>query len=97
MKKLLIVLMMVAAFTFGLFSQTLLNVHAEEEEQPELTRYFTSIQIQRGDSLWDIASRYSQGSGYSVQEYIEELKRMNGLRHENIHSGEYLTVVYFAE
>lgn len=97
MRKLLIALLMAAAFASGLFSQTLLNVHAQEEETLELNRYFTSIQIQNGDSLWDIASRYSRGSGYSIQEYVDELKRMNGIQHEDIHSGEYLTVVYFAE
>lgn len=97
MKKLLIALMMAAAFASGLFGQTLLNVHAEEEHVTGLNRYFTSIQIQKGDSLWDIASRYSQGSDYTVPEYVAELKQMNGLRYEDIHSGEYLTVVYFAE
>lgn len=97
MKKLLIAFTMAAAFASGLFGRTLLNAHAEEKNQTELARYFTSIQIQKGDSLWDIARRYSEGSGYSVQEYIEELKRMNGLQYDDIHSGEYLTVVYFAE
>lgn len=97
MKKLLIILMMAAAFTFGFFGQNLLSAQAQEEDIPELNRYFTSIQIQDGDSLWDIAGRYSEGSGYSRREYVEELKRMNGLRHDRIHSGEYLTVVYFAE
>ncbi len=97
MKKLLIILMMVAGFTFGFYGQNSLSAHAEEEETPERNRYFTSIQIQDGDSLWDIAGRYAKGSGYSRREYVKELKRMNGLRHDHIHSGEYLTVVYFAE
>lgn len=97
MKKLLIILMMAAAFTFGFFGQNLLNAHAEEEETQELNRYFTSIQIRDGDSLWEIAGRYAKDSGYSQREYVEELKRMNGLHHDHIHSGEYLTVVYFAE
>lgn len=99
MKRLLIILMMVAAFTFGFFGQSLLSVsaHAESEAETERNCYVTSIQIQKGESLWTIASRYAEGSGYSVQEYVEELKRMNGLRYEDIHSGEYLTVIYFAE
>lgn len=97
MKKLLIVLLMAAAFTFGVFGSNLLSIHAEAENLPERRLYFTSIQIQKGDNLWDIAKRYSQGSGYSTQEYVEELKRMNGLRHDQIHSGEYLTVIYFSE
>ena len=50
-----------------------------------------------GRQSLDLADKYRQGSGYSRQEYIDELKRMNGLKSEQLHSGEYLTVVYFAE
>ena len=97
MKKLLVVLMMIAAFGSGFFGHTLLNVHAEEEEILDQNRYYTSIQITQGDSLWNIASHYAAGSSYTTQEYLEELKRMNGLKEEKIHSGEYLTVMYFAK
>lgn len=97
MKRLLIAMMIAAAFCSGLFGHTLMSAHAEEKESAQLSRYFTSIQIRQGDSLWDIAGKYAPETGYSVQEYMEELKRMNGLRDEKIHSGEYLTVLYCAE
>jgi len=97
MKKFLMIGMMLAAFYSGFFGHTLMNARAEEKVQPELNRYYTSIQIRQGDSLWDIANQYSPGSGLSVKEYMKELKQMNDLRNENIHAGEYLTVVYFAE
>jgi len=97
MKKFLMIGMMLAAFYSGFFGHTLMNAHAEEKVQPELNRYYTSIQIRQGDSLWDIAKQYSQGSGLSVKEYMKELKQMNGLCNENIHAGEYLTIVYFTE
>ena len=75
----------------------MMNARAEEAQLPELKRYYTSVQLHKGDSLWDLAEQYRVGSGYSRTEYVEELKRMNGLKSEQIHSGEYLTVVYFAE
>ena len=92
-----IILFMILAFCSGFFGHTLLNARAEEEKAAKLNRYYTSVQLRQGDSLWDIARQYSTGSGYSCREYVEELKRMNGLTSERIHSGEYLTVVYFAE
>lgn len=91
-----IILLMILAFCSGFFSHTLLNARAEEA-RPELKRYYTSVQLRQGDSLWNLAEQYRKGSGYSRREYVEELKRMNGLKSEQLHSGEYLTVVYFAE
>lgn len=97
MKKFLIIGLMLAAFYSGFFGHTLVNAHAEEKVQSELKRCYTSILIRPGDSLWDIAGQYSRGSGLSVKEYIDELKKINGLRNENIHSGKYLTIVYFTK
>lgn len=97
LRNLMIAFLMILAFCSGFFGHTLLNAHAEEEFVKPLNRYYTSIQLQQGDNLWDIAGQYLEGSGYSKKEYVEELKRMNGLKSEKIHSGEYLTVVYFAE
>lgn len=96
-RNLVVVLLMILAFCSGFFGHTLLNAHAEEQYVKNTNRYYTSIQLKQGDNLWDIAGRYLEGSGYSKQEYVEVLKQMNGLHSEQIHSGEYLTVVYFAE
>lgn len=97
MRRFFIALMMIAAFCSGFFGHTLLSAHAEEKGAQAPNRYYTSIQLKNGDSLWDIAHTYAGGSGYTVREYVEELKRMNGLDSEDIHSGEYLTVMYFTE
>ena len=75
----------------------MLNARAEEKAAVQLNRYYTSVQLRQGDNLWNLADQYYKGSGYSKAEYVEELKRMNGLKSEQIHSGEFLTVVYFAE
>ncbi|MCI6886243.1 MAG: LysM peptidoglycan-binding domain-containing protein [Lachnospiraceae bacterium] len=97
LRNLTIILLMILAFCSGFFGHTLLSAYAKEKSVRPRNRYYTSVQLRQGDSLWEIARKYSEGSGYSVDEYVEELKRMNGLKGEAIHSGEYLTVVYFAE
>lgn len=97
MKNLLIIILMILAFCSGFFGHTLLSAHAEEKALKPLNKYYTSIQLRQGDNLWDIARTYSKGSGFTTAEYVEELKRMNGLVGEEIHSGEFLTVVYYTE
>ena len=97
MRGLVIAVLMVLAFLSGFFGRTLVSAYAEEEYIKPVKRYYTSIQLQAGDSLWDIAEEYMDGSGYSKKEYVEVLKRMNGLSSDRIHAGQYLTVGYFAE
>ncbi len=96
-RKFITMLLIVAAFFSGFFGHSLFNAFAKEDGRDTLKPYYTSIQLQPGDNLWKIANQYAPGSGYSVTEYVEELKRMNGLQDGLIHSGEYLTIVYFDE
>lgn len=67
---------------------------AQALEQAAIDKYYTSIEIQQGDSLWSIAGKYSENSGMTVAQYVKELKNMNGLKEDIIHSGHYLTVMY---
>ena len=36
-----------------------------------------------------------EGSSMSMEEYVNQLRQMNGLKKDTIHTGQYLTVVYF--
>ena len=84
------VLMFVLAVIAG---RTMFTSMAKEEQNR--LPYYKSIQIEEGDSLWKIANRYRDGSHMTTDEYVRELKEMNGLKQDTIHSGQYLTVVYF--
>lgn len=59
-------------------------------------KYYTSIEIEAGDSLWSIASEYMTEEYDSVQEYVDEVKALNGLVDDKIHSGQYLTIPYYS-
>ncbi len=59
---------------------------------------FKSIEIEEGDSLWSIAYEYSENKDdASICKYILELKKMNGLNSDTIHTGNYLVVSYYVD
>ena len=70
-------------------------VFAFSGEEPVLHTYYTSICVQAGDTLWDIAGEYAQDAGMSRQEYIDEVCRLNGICVDEIYAGEYLVVMYY--
>lgn len=65
------------------------------EEPMTVSPYYKSVEIKDGDNLWNIARQYKKGSRMSTEEYIRELKRMNSLRSDTIHKGQFLTIVYY--
>lgn len=56
-------------------------------------KIYTSISIKSGDTLWDIANQYKPEE-MSHKDYIKEIKEINSLSSDKIHSGNYLMVYY---
>ena len=73
-----------------------INNTAKAEAIPEPERYYTSIRIQPGDTLWEIASDF-KWEGQSIQEYIGEVMEMNHLSSEQITAGQYLMIYYYKD
>lgn len=92
--ELSIVLVLVLALSFclgGFFSQ------ASDLEHKISYKYYKSVEIMPGDTLWAIAEEYSDTENYvSTAEYIEEVKRMNSLKGNTIQAGSYLIVPYYS-
>ncbi len=60
------------------------------------TKYYTSIVIEKGDTVNSIASRYISDEYSSKKEYISELVKLNHITDINdIHAGDHLIVPYF--
>lgn len=58
-------------------------------------KYYKSIAIQNGDTLWEIANEYKTEKYESTEEYVEELKQINALDSDVIHEDRRLLVVYY--
>lgn len=65
-------------------------------DEENVYKYYTSIQIEPGDSLWGIASKYISEEYDSMQEYVNEIKSINGLGDDEIHSGQFLIIPYYS-
>ncbi len=67
------------------------------QDNKERIKLVTSIEIEKGDSLWSIASEYMSEEYDSINDYIEEIKDSNGISSDEIHSGNFIIVPYYAD
>ena len=94
-QKWCIALTMVFVLIVGMMCITSLQVFEGEEELVVTNKYYKTICVEEGDTLWDIAGEYVNGTGVSRQEYIDEVCRLNGLDADEIQAGEYIVVAYY--
>lgn len=59
-------------------------------------KYYTSIQVQKGDTLWNIANEYISAEYVCIDDYIQEVCEINHITEGEIHSGQYLTIPYYS-
>lgn len=59
-------------------------------------KYYTSVYVSQGDSLWSIASDYWTKEYPDVSSYIEEIKQLNQISSDTIKSGTYLCIPYYS-
>lgn len=87
-----LILMIVILFSLFFFSKTVTAQGSRER-----VKMVASVEIQKGDTLWSIASQYMSYEYEDVKEYVEELKDSNGLTTDTIHAGNYIIVPYYAD
>ena len=87
-----------AALVLGLaLSCHALLSHANTEINDISYKYFTSIQIEPGDTLWSLADRYADQEHYaSHDQYITEVMSMNHMSSEDLSAGSYLILPYYS-
>lgn len=59
-------------------------------------KYFTSIKIEEGTNLWEIAQEYQTEEYESTEAYIKEVKKMNHMDSDVIYEGSYLCIPYYS-
>jgi nucleoid-associated protein YgaU len=65
------------------------------EKSTDRIKTVTSVKIEKGQSLWDIARKYMTDEYKDMNSYIKEIKESNGLISDTIHEGQYIIVPYY--
>lgn len=93
----MLALVMILSLSFG-FGSFFSSAHDNKTEVSN-EKYYKSIQIKKGDSLWSIAQQYRDTED-SVYEYMDELAEANHLTRKdycNLQEGDYLVISYSQE
>lgn len=94
------VLLSVVTFCFAITLAFGLNgflSNAKSTSEAVSYKYYTSIQVERGETLWSIAQD-NMGSYYeTAEDYVAEVMRMNSLEDEKIITGQHLIIPYYSE
>lgn len=70
---------------------------AQSNEEIISYKYYKSITVAAGDTLWDYAESYADAEFYdSYSSYIKEVKEINHLKDDNITYGQHIIVPYYS-
>lgn len=98
-RRILISMMSLTLLIMGVLigSNLLDSSRSEAENSKEIYKYYTSIQVESGDTLWSIADKYVTSEYSDRNTYMKELVALNNLSDTTIHAGQYLTVSYYSD
>jgi len=95
-QKRLIAIVIILVVSLGILLGTGIKALASSGESQKLHKYYKSICIKEGDTLWDIAGEYVQNTDVERQEYIDEICELNSIYENEIHAGDFIIVSYFS-
>jgi cell division protein YceG involved in septum cleavage len=96
-RKRIMIVGIVLVITVIIFSASFAARTVTAQGSAERVKLVTSVEIKAGDTLWGIASEYMSDEYSSVNDYIREIKECNGMSSDEIHSGNYIIVPYYAD
>lgn len=96
-ERVLLTVCLIALLAIG-SSVILTKATTTEEAKNVYYKYYTQIEIQSGDSLWEIAGKYMENGPYeSRRDYMNEVVELNQLSSTKIIKGQHLIVPYYED
>ena len=101
-RKAILAVILVLSCCFTALFITAKPAVAEKKQTNELHKYYTSITVQQGDTLWAIAEdrladKQTSGSYKSTRSYMKEIIALNNLKDGNyLLAGQKLIVPYYS-
>lgn len=85
-------LIILLAILFG----SILSKAQSKESNETSYKYYTSILIESGDTLWSIANEYMDEQYYSEKSYINEVININFLQDDGVTAGQHIIIPYYS-
>lgn len=74
------------------------STEANDMEHQPSYKYYKSIEVAKGDSLWSIAQNNIDTAYYkNTCEYVAEIKKLNSLASDNIVAGSHIIIPYYSK
>lgn len=91
-------LLVAIIFTIAAIFVSCMLISNAKASKIEREKSMTSIQVKQGDTLWTIAEKYADKSEWGeYDDYIDEVKKINGIKGNTIHAGGYIVIPYYEE
>lgn len=72
------------------------TIHTQAAPAETTHKYYTSIEVESGDTLWEIAGEYISDEYSSMNEYITEICSINHISKDEIRAGQCLVLPYYS-
>lgn len=69
---------------------------AKSDNEDIYYKYYKSVQIEAGDTLWSLAEENMGGQYKNTKSYVEEVMAMNAMSDDKIVAGEYIVIPYYS-
>lgn len=69
--------------------------NAETDSSQVEFKYYKSIMVEQGDTLWSIVNDYI-GTDVDTEAFVNEIRQLNGIHGDMITTGSYLVVPYYS-
>lgn len=88
-------LFLIVCFSVLLFG---LKAKAQTSSEDITYKYYKSIVVQSGDTIWDYATEYADNEYYdSYAGYVNEVVKINHLTNESITAGQSIIIPYYSQ
>lgn len=94
--KSLLIMFIIAISIIGaiVISSMIIAGASENKAETPAYKYYSSMTLKDNDTLWDIAGKY-HGDNESTMDYINNIKKINNLKNDNITSGKDIVYYYY--
>ena len=94
----LLAIAIIVIVSLGILLGSSINALASSEKDiASYNKYYVSIRVESGDTLWSIADEYVDGFNISKSDYINEVCIINEISENEIHAGDYIVVPYYSQ